>query len=502
MVERIYGYLAGFSPLLGLVFVMFMLLYPIFLRVWALVIIPRRRRPAEAQAWLLFIFVTPLLGWLLYLLIGNPKLSVQRRQQQREMTREIAARVDAAEEDPRLRAMFVPDVPERYVPFIRLNERLSGLPLFGGNDLELLPDYQGAVGRIVADIEAAQRYVHVEYFMFADDETGARVVDALLRAQQRGVVCRVLVDHLGNFGFNGRLFRRLRAGGVQVEQMLPVRPFDAKFSRIDLRNHRKIVVIDGAVGFTGSQNLINSDYHKRYNKRQGLYYEELVARVTGPVVIQLQAVFATDWFAETGELLDPGSQHELAFVPELTGSMLGQVLPSGSGFENENNLRLFIALIYAARERIVITTPYFVPDEALLMAITIAAQRGVRVTLIVSGVADQFLVSRAQRSYYAELLEAGVEIRLFERPVMLHSKTMSIDDDIALIGSSNMDMRSFLLNLEVTLVLYDAAAVQQLRLVETTYLARSQPLQQRVWRRRPMLEWVVQNTARLMSPLL
>jgi cardiolipin synthase A/B len=181
---------------------------------------------------------------------------------------------------------------------------------------------------------------------------------------------------------------------------------------------------------------------------------------------------------------------------------LAQIVPSGPGHETENNLKLFIALVHEAREKVVIITPYFVPDTALLAAMQIAARRGVQVKLIVSGIADQFLVSRAQWSYYDELLEAGVEIYEVEPPVILHAKNMSIDDNIIVIGSSNMDMRSFQLSLEVTTIWYSPEAVTKLRLIEASYLARSIPVDLAVWRQRPFSKRFVENLARLFASLV
>src|SRR6266511_2212540 len=180
-----------------------------------------------------------------------------------------------------------------------------------GNTVELLPDYIGAVERIVQDIVAAKRFVHVEYFMFANDKIGAPVIDALVRARQRGVVCRVLIDHLGNLAYHEPVLKRLHAAGIPVHQMLPTRPFDNQWNRIDLHNHRKIIVVDGMVGFTGSQNLIEDTYHKRANIKEGIHYIELVVRVTGPVVRELNAAFITDWYSETEELLDQPTAPEM-----------------------------------------------------------------------------------------------------------------------------------------------------------------------------------------------
>ena len=243
------------------------------------IIIPANRKPGEATAWLLLIFGAPILGVILFLLLGNPKLSKWRRERQQAMNEHSKELADEAEQIPELAPVVDPPVPVRYEPFVNLIAQLTGMPSMAGNTVELMPDYIGVVDRIVQDIDAAKRFVHVEYFMFADDKVGAPVIDALVRARKRGVVCRVLIDHLGNLGYHGPVVKRLHEAGIPVHQMLPARPFDNQWNRIDLRNHRKIVVVDGVVGFTGSQNLIEDTYHKRSNIEKGTHYLELVARV-------------------------------------------------------------------------------------------------------------------------------------------------------------------------------------------------------------------------------
>ena len=469
--------------------------------VLALFIIPANRKPGEATAWLLLIFAAPILGAILFLLLGTPKLTKWRREQQRAMNERIKDLAEEAEQIPSLRPIVDPPLPERYEPLVKLIAQVSGMPVMAGNTVELLPDYVGAVDRIVQDIDAAQRYVHLEYFMFADDKIGAPVIDALVRAKGRGVVCRVLIDHLGNLGYHGPVFKRLRAAAIPAHLMLPSKPFDNQWNRFDLRNHRKIVVVDGAVGYTGSQNFVEDTYHKRGNIQKGIHYIELVARVTGPVVGELNAAFVTDWYSETEELLDVSTAPELRVRARVSGDALCQVLPSGPGFEHNNNLMFFVALFHAARRRITIANPYVVPEETLLLALTSAAQRGVDVTLIVSEVGDQFLESHAQGSYYEELLKAGVHIYRYQAPVILHSKSISIDDDIAVIGSSNMDIRSFQLNLEVMLVCYDTQVAADLRKIEAEYLRCSRPLLLEAWQDRSLLTKLFDNLARLTSAL-
>lgn len=467
----------------------------------AMFIIPSNRKPGEATAWLLLIFLAPIFGAVLFLLLGNPKLSAWRREQQRAMNERIKDLAEEAERIPEFRPIVDPPVPARYMPLVQLTARLSGMPVMAGNAVELLTDYAGAAYRIAEDIDLAKHYVHLEYFMFANDKIGAPVLDALVRAQERGVVCRVLIDHLGNIGYHTPVLKRLRAAGIPVRLMLPVNPFDNQWHRADLRNHRKIVVVDGAVGFTGSHNLVEDTYHKRGNIRRGIHYIELVTRVTGPVVRELNAVFVTDWYSETEELLDASTAPETRLPTQVTGDALCQVLPSGPGFEHNNNLMLFVGLLHTAQRRITIANPYVVPDESLLLALTSAAQRGVEVNLIVSELGDQFLVYHAQSSYYEELLKAGVRIYLYRAPVILHSKFLIIDDDIGVIGSSNMDIRSFELNLEVMLVCYNTQVAADLQNIAEEYLCHSRVLQLDEWQVRPPWIKLLDNLARLTSAL-
>ena len=472
-----------------------------FIGIFALGFIPANRKPGEATAWLLLIFLAPILGTVLFILLGSPKLSSWRREQQQHMNERIKEFAEEAEQIPALASIVDPPLPARYEPHANLITRLTGMPVMAGNTVELLSDYVGAVDRIVRDIDAARRFVHLEYFMFADDTIGARVIDALVRARKRGVVCRVLIDHLSNLLLRGPVLKKLGAAGIPVHQTLPANPFSNQWNRIDLRNHRKIVIVDGRVAFTGSHNLIEDTYHKRSNIRKGIHYIELVVRLTGPIARELNAAFITDWYSETEELLDERTAPEMRGRIPVTGEVLCQVLPSGPGFQHNNNLMLFVALFHAARRRITIVNPYVVPEETILLALTSAAQRGVEVTLIVSEIGDQFLVYHAQGSYYEELLKAGVNIHRYRAPVILHSKSISIDDDIAVIGSSNLDIRSFELNLEITLVCYDTGVVADLHRLEEEYLSGSRQLHLDTWQLRPHLTRLFENLARLTSSL-
>lgn len=469
----------------------------------ALFVVPRNRKPGSATAWLMLIVLLPYLGMLLYLLIGSPKLSRRRRELQRNADSIIAERVARIRSDPELAHIYVPQISERHEPIVRLNKALSGIPVCAANTVELIADYDDAIAAMTAAVDEAREFIHIEFYILALDRATEPFIAALERAVRRGVAVRLLADHVASRGFPRRreLVRRLNAAGIDWRWSLPVRPFSNHWNRPDLRNHRKLLVADGRVAFTGSLNMIDSSYSRRRNLRRGHGYVEVVTRLTGPIVTQVNAVFLTDWYSEGGTRIEGELPTPRDLLPGWTGSALCQILPSGPGYDTDNNLKLFTSLIHASRRRVFITTPYFVPDDSLMTAITSAARRGVEVTLLSSQVSNQFVVYHAQRSYYEELLRAGVRIMLLQPPAILHAKHVSIDDDIAVIGSSNLDMRSFTLNLEITLVAYDEGVVRKLREVEEGFLARSVEVREREWLRRPLPGRLLDGLARLTAAL-
>jgi cardiolipin synthase len=465
-----------------------------FLSEWAvrlamLVVVPFRRTPAAAKAWLLLIFFEPWVGLLLYLLIGRARLPRRRREQLAKLPQAMARVVARLANHPNL---FHPEVGPALSGAVTLAEKLGGSPILGGNAIELLVDYDGTIARLIADIDGAKDHVHLLFYIFADDRATAPVVEALGRAARRGVRCRVLADAIGSRSGLRTLRPRLTALGVAVHELLPVRLLPWRKARLDLRNHRKIAVVDGRIGYTGSQNLVAAEFS------EGLAFEDLMARVTGPAVLELQHVFATDWFLETDEILDDQTTFP---SPEIAGDVPAQALPSGPDFPTQNNQRLFVALVHGARKRVVLTTPYFIPDEPLLQAMQTAALREVDVHLVVSAKGDNRIVTLAQESYYEELLEAGVQVHLYQKN-FLHAKHLSIDDSVALIGSSNLDIRSFALNAEVMLMIYDRGVTARLAAEQERSFANSGLLTLATWRQRSFAGKLAQNLARLLSPLL
>lgn len=316
----------------------------------------------------------------------------------------------------------------------------------------------------------------------------------------RGVKVRLMFDHIGTSRIPGyrNMIKKLKHTAIEWHPMLPVQPLKGKWRRPDLRNHRKIVIIDGRVAFVGSLNMIDASYHNRKHERAGRKWRELLMQVSGPVVFSLNIIFATDWYLETDEVLREDVQ---PYASEMEpGEVLCQVVPSGPGFPDENNLRLFNSLIYSAQRRLSITSPYFVPDDSLLYDITTAAQRGIDVELFVGEQGDQFMVHHAQSSYYKALLKAGVKIYLYPAPFVLHSKHFSVDDDVAVIGSSNMDIRSFNLDFEVSVMCLSRSLTTAMRQVEDHYRS-SRELTLVEWARRPLRKRYIDNVMRLMSAL-
>ncbi|MDI3212157.1 cardiolipin synthase [Arthrobacter sp. AL12] len=465
------------------------------IRVLALGIIPGNRRPTTAMAWLLIIFFVPAVGLVLFLLFGNFRLSRKRRAQQDA----VNTRVRAGTSDLAMLESGY-EGPEWVSSAAELNKTLGSLPMVDGNRVELLPGYPDSIKAMAAAVRDAKEFVNAEFYILSSDHVTDELLTAMEEAAERGVEVRLLFDHLGTLRIKGysRLIARLKASKIRWRPMLPLNPLQGQWRRPDLRNHRKIMVVDGEIAFTGSQNLIEPSYNNPRHRKMGREWVELMASLRGPIVTTLNVVFATDWLSETDESLED----QLAHRPELhAGHVTAQVVPSGPGFITENNLRLFNTLIYSAQRKISICSPYFVPDDSLLYAVTTAAQRGVDVELFVSEKGDQFLVHHAQQSYYEALLEAGVRIYLYKAPFVLHAKHFTIDNEVAVLGSSNMDMRSFSLNLEVSVMLLGEDIVQRISAVEDAYRDISRELKLEDWMKRPMGVKYVDNVARLTATL-
>lgn len=458
------------------------------IRLVMLVYVPQRRAAAASRTWLLLIFLLPWPGLFLYAVFGRIYVSKKRIALQLRASRHIrSAQAQIAE-----KTFAHSKLPPESAGIASLACKLGDFEPFGGNSIELLTDYDAAIDRLISDLQSARHHVHLLYYIYGDDAVGRKVAEALAEAAKRGVNCRVLMDAVGSKQALTSLAPWMREQGIEVTAMLPVNFFHRNAARFDLRNHRKLAVIDGQIGYTGSQNIVDPIFVK------GFPNEEITVRVTGPVVAQLQGIFLADHYFEAGGRLD---HPELFPAPCETGGSIAQVVPSGPGYERENGQELMVTLLYSARKRVVITTPYFVPDEPFLQAVRSAAFRGVEVDLVLSEHANQTLTQWAQRSYYDELLSAGIRIHLYQ-PRFLHAKHFTIDDRLVLVGSTNIDIRSFALNAEVNLLIYDPLVAAKLRAMEENYFAHSRRLDIAEWNKRSITTRTLQSLARLADSLL
>ena len=459
------------------------------IRIGALILVPFRRSPAAARGWLLLFFIAPLPALLLFLVIGSPKHPKRRRklfEDLPDILRRVVAKAGIATGTARAA------LPGRVESIANLGSGLAGLPAVKDNRIELLEDYDGAIDALIDEIDRAKHHVHLQYYIFADDRTGRKVVEAIERARQRGVTCRILIDALGSIKWVKPILARLHAAGAEAHRILPL-GMRRNASRIDLRNHRKIAVIDGRVGFTGSQNIVDAQADDDAPANV-----ELVIRVTGPAVAELQAVFIGDWYMESATALD---ENHLFAPLDDTGSVPAQFVPSGPDYPIGGIDLLFAAAMNLAREEIVIVTPYFIPNDAIISALTSAALRGVTVRIMLSRYSDGVLVGNAQRSYYAELLRSGIEIHLYENG-FVHAKHMRVDRDITVIGSCNMDERSFRLNAEASMICYGDEIGNAVASLEARYFENATQLSKEGWAQRSLVTKAMENSARLLSDLL
>ncbi|HJC61866.1 MAG TPA: PLDc N-terminal domain-containing protein [Candidatus Dietzia intestinigallinarum] len=482
-------------------------------KIIAVGVVPENRKPSSSLGWLLLILFLPVVGVPLFLILGSPYVHRRRAR--------IQARANTLLEKGTAGLPSTPEsvtLPADLAGIVDLSRALTALPMVTGSNHGVEMDYRASIRRMTRLAEQATTSIHAEIYIMARDEATEDFFLALEAAVRRGVTVRVLLDHLGSRKYPGfrRFLRSMTAAGIEWHLMMPFQPLRGKARRIDLRNHRKLLVVDGTTAIMGSQNLIAATYGSAKNERIGRRWNDITVELTGEIVSSLEAVFAVDWYTESGEVVDIHAYRDFD-GRELEGGILTtvhtpappvggrvnalQLIPSGPGFRTEPNLKVFTSLIYTARHRLAIVSPYFVPDESVLAAIITAAFRGVQVELYVSEVADQYMVDRAQASYYQALLDAGVTIYRYPAPEVLHTKCFLIDDTCAVLGSSNMDLRSFGLNYEISLLAYGGDVVDQVAEVIATYAARSSVLDEATWKKRSPLRRYMESAMRLTSAL-
>ncbi len=460
------------------------------------VLLRPHRDPASRIAWLVVVGVLPVFGMFAYLFLGEVNIGRRRlRRLQAVLKRMPEIPYHAAGDSTE----FAADIPERFQHLFRLGNSISGFHPVGGNTGRLLPDSNSTIDAIVADIDAATEHVHVLFYIWLPDHNGSKIVEALKRAAARGVTCRAMADDLGSRTIiRSKHWGAMRAAGVHVAASLPIgnlllRPFEG---RIDLRNHRKIVVIDDRITYCGSQNCADPEF---LVKAKFAPWVDAMIRFEGPVARQNQFLFASDWMTYVDENLDELLINELPLP--VPGGAPAQVIGTGPTVRFSAMPEMFESLLFAARHEIVVTTPYYVPDESLQNALCTTAYRGVDTTIVFPARNDSRFVAAASRSYYDELLTAGVKIYEYVGG-LLHSKLLTLDGEITLIGSANMDRRSFELNYENNILFYDSALTSAVRARQEEYVARSNSVTKGTVAAWPMSRQLWHNLIATLGPVL
>lgn len=452
---------------------------------------PRVRQPSSL-AWILVIIAVPFGGIVLYLVVGEVRTGSKRKRRHRTIQKNIRTVLQRAWHETTATAI-VPWGSEAIARLARLGS--DTLPR-NGNRLKLVATAQRFTRALVADMDDARDHIHLLSYIYLDDRVGRTVAAALVRASERGVACRLLVDNVGSSDFlKSELCRMLRDAGVRVVAALPTRITQIASIRFDMRNHRKFAVVDGRVGYTGSHNIAEEAFHP---KPRFAPWIDATLRIEGPVVRDLQALFVEDWFMDTEENLD----HLIGQPPkEFPDGRIVQIVGTGVNSQNQALVRVIQSAVHMAREELILTTPYFVPDEGTLAALTTAAIRGVRTIIVVPARNDSPLVALASRSFYETLLNAGVEVHEFTKG-LLHAKTITVDRDFALVSTANLDRRSFEINFELSTLIYDSDFASELRLLQKRYLEDCTRVDEARWSARSWPLRLAENAAGLVSALL
>jgi len=445
-------------------------------------------------AWAIVVIALPVAGIIAYLLFGEVRISLKRRVRGREIEAKLPRPPGDGNLTAKLKAGFY-DAP------FALAQSINCLPPTSGNTVTLSADSNVAIDEMAADIDAAASTVHLCAYIWLADTNGLKIKDALVRAVRRGVTVRAMADALGSRLFHrSRHWRELAEAGVQVRVALPVGNPLWTFirGRVDLRNHRKLLIVDNRIAWCGSQNFADPEF--RIKPRYAPWVD-VMSRWAGPVARHCQYLFVSDWIGDGGDDISPLLAEPWRSQDRRDGGAIAQVIGTGPTVRYDSMPSCFAELMHSARNELVITTPYFVPNDQVLFALTSAARRGVEVILMLPKRNDSMVVAGTSRSYYQDLVSAGV--KLFEYHCgLLHAKTMVVDRKVGLIGSANLDRRSFELNFENNILFADDQFAGVLRARQDEYLADCDPVTQDVVNGFGLLGRLWQNSLAMMSPIL
>lgn len=454
------------------------------------ILLRRQGQPSTRLAWIVVVILVPVAGPLLYLLVGEVRLGRRRLRLHailREHQREV---LGVLHED------HAAELALDHAPIAALAQSVGGTYARKGNQIRLISDSNAMINALVADIDGARLHCHILSYIYLPDDSGRAVAEALVRAVERNVPCRLLVDTIGSKIFLSSPLRRvLDQAGVEVVASLPVNPLRALLARIDVRNHRKLAVIDGVIAYTGSQNIADAAFAP---KAKYAPWVDASVRIRGPVAWDLQRLFVEDWYLDRQEWL--GEVLDVRPEPE-PGGIDAQIIGTGPMSYNYAMRQVQQAALHLAREEVVITSPYLVPDEGTIASIHATSRCGTRTILVVPERNDSRMVAAASRSYYADLLGSGVEILEYRRG-LLHAKTLTVDGRLSVLGSANLDRRSFEINFEVSVIVYSEPFGRELRALQGDYMSQSTRVDSALWQRLPWPMRLYYNSVGLLGALL
>jgi len=458
----------------------------------SVIIILERRDPAKTLAWLLILIFLPILGFIFYLTVGR-QFRKRRMTAKKKVLNNYIYPLDSTFADGKVEFPWMTKSKERLINLILNN---AEFPVTLHNDVAVLTDGEEIFAAFIEAMTAAKEHIHLETYILRNDNIGGRISELLKAKAKEGIKVRIIFDALGSRALGPAYLSEMRAAGIQIEPFFPVRlPFMQ--NRINYRNHRKILVVDGAVGFVGGINI--GDEYLGRDPAIG-YWRDNHLQIKGNAVYFLQRIFLQDWYFITRESLE--NNFPCLFpVENYPGNRVVQITASGPDTQWETIMQVYYYAIATAQESIYLASPYFIPNESILTALQTAALSGVDVKILLPAKSDHKIVGLAAMSYFEELMETGVEIYLYQQG-FLHSKILMIDGLISSVGSANMDQRSFKLNFEVNALIYSEETTKRLERDFRNDLERSEKMSLEAFKERPLTQRILESWTRLFSPLL
>src|ERR1700761_9495881 len=451
---------------------------------------------AKALAYVLVVMFLPVIGIAIYYTVGlnYRKKALYSKKIVRDKTAMADLRKRITLETEKTWDTKEPVIQKhKKLALYLLNDGMS--PLVGGNEVKLLINGENKFPEVLEALKGAKHHIHMEYYIFENDEIGNQIKDILVQKAQEGVEVRFIYDDFGSRSIRNKFADELKAGGVQAFPFYRI-IFILFANRVNYRDHRKIIVVDGHTGFVGGINV--SD---RYiNKPGQLFWRDTHVKIVGPGMYYLQYLFICDWNFCSGKHLELEKDF-FSTKPANKGKAIVQIAASGPDSEAPTLMFSMVQTIGLAEKELLITSPYFIPGENIMDALHVAVKSGVKVKILVPDKSDSSLVNAAARSYYGELLAAGVEIYLYQKG-FVHAKTLVSDGQLVIIGTANMDHRSFELNFEVNSMIYDTATAEQLRGVFYDDIKNAKKINANTWKKRPVYKQMPEKLVRLLSPLL